>query len=49
MIAYKTEIGQVASRDNLVNIFDQGNDVIPSSVSQQKAHFEQWRQSAKKA
>lgn len=47
MVAYKTEIGQRASRDNLVNIFEQGHDVIPSSVSQQKEHFNQWLQSIK--
>ena len=47
MVAYKTEIGQRASRDNLVKIFDQGHDVIPSSVIQQKEHFEQWLQSIK--
>jgi len=47
MVAYKTEVGQRASRDNLVKIFEQGHDVIPSSVSQQKEHFEQWLQSIK--
>ena len=47
MVAYRTEIGQRASRDNLVNIFDQGHDVIPSSVSLQKEHFGQWLQSIK--
>ena len=44
MVAYKIEIGRRASRDNLVKIFEQGHDVIPSSVSQQKEHFEQWLQ-----
>ena len=47
MVAYKIEIGRRASRDNLVKIFEQGHDVIPSSVSQQKEHFEQWLQSIK--
>ncbi|GLS26417.1 hypothetical protein [Marinibactrum halimedae] len=45
MIAYKTEMGQRVSRDHLVNIFEQGHDVIPSSVSKQKEHFKQWLQS----
>ena len=49
MVAYKIEMGQRANRDNLVNIFEQGDDVIPSTLSQQRDFFKQWLQSVKQA
>ncbi len=45
LMAYKTEIGQPASRENLVKIFDQGTDVIPSYVAIQKERYEKWIES----
>ena len=40
--AYKIRKGEPAGRENLVGIFDQGADVIPSSVSNQKEFFQEW-------
>lgn len=43
--AYKLEIGCPAKRDDLVEIFEQGHDVIPSSVSNQREYFQSWLES----
>jgi hypothetical protein len=43
--AYKMEIGKHATRDNLVKIFEEGADVIPSPVARQKEYFEGWLRS----
>ncbi|MBQ1782625.1 MAG: hypothetical protein II007_03140 [Gammaproteobacteria bacterium] len=40
--AYKMEMGKPAGRESLVRIFEQGADVIPSSVSRQKEYFSDW-------
>jgi hypothetical protein len=40
--AYKVELGKQARREDMVDIFDQGSDVIPASVTRQKEYFEQW-------
>lgn len=45
--AYRLTIGRRASRDDLVRIFDSGHDVIPSSVANQKQHYDDWIQSPK--
>jgi hypothetical protein len=42
MAAYRLATGKQAARDNLVRIFDQGHDVIPSSVANQKAFYTEW-------
>ncbi|MCK9687423.1 hypothetical protein [Scleromatobacter humisilvae] len=40
--AYKMRDGRHASISDLVDIFSEGPDVIPASVSQQREFFEQW-------
>jgi hypothetical protein len=45
--AYRMSQGKQALREDLVKIFDQGPDVIPSSVENQKAYFEDWIRSLK--
>ena len=46
-VAYKNEMGKKASRDDLVPIFEEGADVIPASVKNQREHFEEWLESLK--
>jgi len=40
--AYKLTTGKHANRDDLVSIFDQGYDIIPSFVAKQKEFFSEW-------
>jgi len=40
--AYRLKKGVKASKGDLVDIFDTGADVIPSSVKNQKEYFEDW-------
>lgn len=40
--AYKMEMGKPALRENLVRIFEQGADVVPSPVARQKEFFNDW-------
>jgi hypothetical protein len=40
--AYKLQIGRQSSKQDLVGIFNQGPDIIPASVSQQKEYFDGW-------
>ena len=40
--AYKHTIGKQAKLTDLVFIFDEGLDVIPSTVANQKAYYEEW-------
>lgn len=40
--AYKVELGRQARREDMVDIFDQGADVIPATVVNQKEYYEQW-------
>jgi len=40
--AYKMQIGQHASGENLVNIFDKGDGIFLSSVEEQKEYFKKW-------
>ena len=42
LAAYRLTSGVQATRENLVSIFDQGPDVIPSSVANQKAFYTEW-------
>jgi hypothetical protein len=41
------KIGQHAQTKNLVEIFDEGPDIIPAFVAKQKDYFEQWLSSKK--
>jgi hypothetical protein len=41
-VAYKLEIGKRGTRQNQVRTFEQGADVIPSSVALQKEYFDDW-------
>jgi hypothetical protein len=43
--AYKSIIGKQSKIEDLVFIFDEGPDVIPSSVANQKAYFQEWLKS----
>ncbi len=40
--AYRMRDGRQVSTADLVDIFSEGPDVIPASVSQQREFFEQW-------
>lgn len=43
MTAYRISIGkQVDRKNDLVGIFTEAPDVIPASVSKQKAYFDEW-------
>lgn len=46
-IAYKNKMGRQTSRDDLVPIFEEGADVIPASVKNQREYFEEWLESLK--
>jgi hypothetical protein len=41
-VAHKLEMGQPATGENLVNIFEDGYDVIPSTVDCQNQYVKQW-------
>ena len=43
--AYKQTIGEKATRESAVRIFDTGPDIEPSTVADQKAFHENWRKS----
>lgn len=40
--AYKLTLGQKGSMENLVGIFENGEDVTPSSVEEQARFYKQW-------
>ena len=40
--AHKLDIGQPATRENLVDIFKRGYDVIPTTVERQKEYVKLW-------
>ena len=42
---YKMALGKPASREDAVRIFEEGTDVIPSSVKQQREYFDEWLKS----
>lgn len=42
MRAYRLKLGKTPMRDDLVSIFDQGADVIPATVGNQKKYFDDW-------
>jgi hypothetical protein len=43
--AYKATLGKQARREHLVQIFEQGPDIIPTSVQRQREFFEAWLKS----
>jgi hypothetical protein len=45
MVAYRMTLGRSTTREDLVRIFDEGADVIPSYVAQQREFHEKWIQS----
>ena len=45
VVAYRTALGRSTTREELVRIFDEGADVIPSYVAQQREFHEKWLQS----
>jgi len=45
LMAYRTAIGKAPESAELVHIFDEGPDVIPSTVAQQKEHWQEWLRS----
>lgn len=47
LAAYRLTKGKPIHRDDLVNIFMAGHDVIPSSVMAQQEFFEDWLQSSR--
>ncbi len=47
MTAYRLTNGKKPSRTDLVNIFDEGADVIPAYVVRQKEYFDEWLKSKK--
>ncbi|URF03836.1 hypothetical protein [Cupriavidus campinensis] len=40
--AYRLTMGVPSSQDQLVQIFDQGPDIIPASVSHQEQFYREW-------
>jgi hypothetical protein len=42
LVAYKLKMGCQANRSDMVNIFDSGPDVIPSSVDGQSLYYQNW-------
>ena len=47
LMAYKLQAGKKPTRNDLVRIFEQGHDVIPASVANQKEFFSEWLKSEK--
>ncbi|MEM9446869.1 MAG: hypothetical protein AAGA18_16130 [Verrucomicrobiota bacterium] len=43
--AYKLTIGKQAKMQDLVSIFDDGQDVIPVNINEQESFFDQWAKS----
>ena len=42
LYAYKMYDHRKATQDDLVHIFDTGDDVVPATASEQRARFENW-------
>ena len=45
LVAYRNEMGMQAGQGDLVRIFEEGPDVIPSTVENQKQHHNEWLES----
>lgn len=41
-MAYRLSMGEQALRKDLVNIFDTGVDIIPSTIAEQVEYYEEW-------
>jgi hypothetical protein len=41
-VGYKLTMGRFARQQDLVSIYGEGPDVIPSTVAQQREYFNQW-------
>jgi hypothetical protein len=48
LTAYRLTMGKHARREDLVDIFEYGPDVVPATVAQQKEFWEAWLKSEKK-
>lgn len=42
MVAYRIEIGRAAEQEHLVETFGTDEDVVPSTVAQQRTFFKRW-------
>jgi hypothetical protein len=40
--AYRMTSGKQATKQDLVQIFDEGPDIIPASLESQRKHFDEW-------
>jgi hypothetical protein len=45
ILAYRTKIGSPASREDIVNIFETDETVIPATISQQEFFHQKWMES----
>lgn len=45
--AYRLTMGAPSSKDQLVQIFDQGPDIIPAKVSEQERFYREWCEAGK--
>ncbi|GAA5120747.1 hypothetical protein GCM10023212_14840 [Luteolibacter yonseiensis] len=45
--AYRMSMGRRVDRNDLVDIFSEGPDVMPATVAMQKSYFEEWLRSEK--
>jgi hypothetical protein len=41
-VAYKMEMGKHAQRTDIVRSFEQGPDIVPSTVDEQRSFFNEW-------
>lgn len=48
LVAYKNTMGLHARQEDLVHIFDSGDDVEPATVAEQRAFFHNWVKSARR-
>jgi hypothetical protein len=45
MLGYRLKLGSSTTREDIVRIFDEGPDVVPAYVAQQRQFFEEWGKS----
>jgi hypothetical protein len=48
ILAYRTKIGSPASREDIVNIFEADETVVPATVNQQEFFHQEWMESLRK-
>jgi hypothetical protein len=46
--AYRVQLGQHATMDSLVSIFESGSDVEPVTITEQEAFHSQWIESIRR-